>query len=94
MHEVLTKNARSDDLNILKQFLGTFEFQPSFLIDGGTSALIEKFEKKINENLAKFNKKIEDICKYKHQVVTIDNKRKDFCTIVACNNQENKIVKY
>ena len=26
MHEVLAKNARSNDLNILKQFLGTYDF--------------------------------------------------------------------
>lgn len=32
------------------------------------------------------------MCRYNHQVITIDNKRKDFCTVVACNNKEDTIV--
>ena len=42
MHEVLAKHARSNDVGILKQFLQVYPFEPSFLIEGGTSALIEK----------------------------------------------------
>ena len=31
--------------------------------------------------------------RYKHQAITIDNKRTDFCTIISCDNEANKIVK-
>lgn len=42
MHEVLSKHARSNDIGILKEFLGAYEHEPSYLIDGGTLALIDK----------------------------------------------------
>lgn len=44
--------------------------------------------------MKKFNKNADDLYKYKHQVITIDNKRKDFCTIIACDNETNKIAKF
>lgn len=43
MHEVLTKNARSNDLGILKEFLGDFGHEPSYLVNGGTELLTKKF---------------------------------------------------
>jgi hypothetical protein len=34
MHEVLAKHGRSNDVGILKEFLGTEEHEPSYLIEG------------------------------------------------------------
>jgi len=44
---MLTKNARSNDLGILKEFLGDFGHEPSFLINGGSDLLIQNFALKI-----------------------------------------------
>jgi hypothetical protein len=46
MHEVLTKNARSNDVGILKEFLGLYSedgHEPSYLVNAGTSAITRKF---------------------------------------------------
>ena len=53
MHEVLTKNARSNDLAILKELLGDFGHEPSYLLNGGTSVLIASFTKEIEKKLKK-----------------------------------------
>lgn len=34
MHEVLAKHGRSNDIGILKEFLGTEEHEASYLIEG------------------------------------------------------------
>jgi hypothetical protein len=44
MQDVLTKNARSNDLGILKEFVGwNDQHEPSYLINEGTTALINHF---------------------------------------------------
>lgn len=43
MHEVLTKNARSNDGGIIKEFLGEFGHEASYLVNGGTALIIQKF---------------------------------------------------
>lgn len=44
MHEVLTKNARSNDLGILKEFVGwNDQHERSYLINEGATALINRF---------------------------------------------------
>lgn len=80
MHEVLTKNARSNDLAILKEFLGDFGHEPSYLINGGTSLLISGFTKNIEKKL---KKPISDILRLNHQVITVDNRAKGHITIVC-----------
>jgi monoamine oxidase len=88
MHEVLTKNARSNDLAILKEFLGDFGHEPSYLINGGSQLLIDGFVKRIQKRL---NQPISNILKLNHQVITIDNRSKDFITVIC--ETENSIIK-
>lgn len=88
MHEVLTKNARSNDLAILKEFLGDFGHEPSYLINGGTNLLISNFVKTIEKKL---KKPISDILKLNHQVITIDNRSKSQITIVC--ETEGKVIR-
>lgn len=40
MHEVLTKNARSNDVGILKEFLGDYGHEASYLLNEGSIKLI------------------------------------------------------
>lgn len=80
MHEVLTKNAKSNDLGILKQFLGDFGDDPCYSPVGGVSSLISGFLASIEK---KKKKPISDILKLKHQVITVDNRPKDHITILC-----------
>jgi hypothetical protein len=47
MHEVITKHARSNDVGILKEFLGSFGHEPSYLIEGGTDIIVSKMKERI-----------------------------------------------
>lgn len=47
MHEILTKNAKANDLAILKECLGESDYEVSYLFNGGTQALIRGFIKSI-----------------------------------------------
>lgn len=50
MHEVLAKHGRSNDVGILKEFLGTEGHEPSYLIEG-TQVVIEKYVDSIEKNI-------------------------------------------
>lgn len=63
MHEVLTKNAKSNDIGVLKEFLGTFESEACYVVNGGTDLLISGFLASIEE---KTKKPIKEILKLKH----------------------------
>lgn len=80
MHEVLTKNAKSNDLGILKQFLGDFENEPCYKPVGGAKSIISGFLASIEK---KTNKPINETIKYNHQVLTVDNRPKDHITILC-----------
>jgi hypothetical protein len=41
------KNACSNDIQIVKEFLGEFTHESSFLINGGTERIIEAFLKRM-----------------------------------------------
>ncbi len=88
MHEVLTKNARSNDLGILKEFLGDFGHEPSYLINGGTELLIQGFVDSIENKL---KRPFTNILKLSHQVITIDNRAQGSITIVA--ETDNRVIK-
>jgi|JI6StandDraft_1071083.scaffolds.fasta_scaffold47717_3 hypothetical protein len=52
MHEVLTKNYCSNDIQIVKEFLGgDFEHEGSYLANGGTSLLLNGIIKRIEDKL-------------------------------------------
>lgn len=80
MHEVLTKNAKSNDLFILKQFLGHFGDEPCYKPVGGNIGLISGFLASIEK---KTNKPIDQIIKYNHQVLNVDNRPKNHITILC-----------
>lgn len=91
MHEVITKNARSNDVGILKEFLGDFGHEPSFLVNGGTDKLISKFIENIERNI---KNSISSILKLGQQVLTVDNRRSDFITIISEDTQTHKLHKF
>lgn len=91
MHEVLTKHARSNDVGILKEFIQIYEHEGCFLVNGGTSALIEKYLEKITMNI---KRDASELFIYDSQVITIDNKKPDVCIVVACNTRNNTVTRY
>ena len=91
MHEVLSKHAQSNDVGILKEFLQIYGHEPSYLIDGGSSAFISKMMERITMNV---RKDANDLFIYDTQVITIDNKRPDLCIVVACNTRTNVVTRY
>lgn len=59
MHEVLTKNYCSDDIQIVKEFLGgDFEHSGSYLINGGSELFIEKMLKRVETHSKKTRKEL------------------------------------
>ena len=91
MHEVLTKHARSNDIGILKEFIHAYEHEASYLIDGGTYALMEKFIEKITMNI---RKDANSLFSYDAQVITINNKDPNVCVVVSRNSKTNQVTRH
>ncbi len=79
MHEVLAKHGRSNDVGILKEFLGTEDHEPSYLIEG-TEQIIENFIESIEKNL---RSRIDEITKLNTEVIDVDNILSDL-VVVTC----------
>lgn len=90
MHELLTKTARSNDLGILTEFLGMYEHEESYLINGGTELLMSKFRESIEH---KIKNPIHKIVRLDHQVITIDSRISGAISII-CETGSGRIRKY
>lgn len=92
MHEVLTKSARSNDVGILREFMGEYrgEHEPSYLINRGTTELIKKYIEQIEKQMRmSYNK----FMFFNEKVLTIDNKS-DTCVVTTQCSRNNQVNVY
>lgn len=86
MHEVLTKNYCSNDIQIVKEFLGgDFGHESSYLINGGTELLLERMIREIEERLKRPRT---DFFMLGCPVTAIDNKDPQLIKITVEHNSK------